>query len=487
MAENTNDNNDIKKTDSSIAEDYVNAIREKLAKRRGVSTSSGAGGSKTKTVVGNASETATTEPSQITSTSKDDSKDSHTTTFEERRVPIINPNRSQKGEKSKQLEKEEKKSKTGAKSIAKTLGIIAACILLAIGAIVGGYVAYLQIGYNRIEDMRYLSVENNQAAKVNAGQDYTITTFNIGFGAYSQDFSFFMDEGVMSNGTKTKGEFSRGYNKDEIINNVSGAINLVKSQADSDFYFFQEVDSSASRSFQVNQVQMIKDAFLDHSSSFATNFHTKYLFYPLSQPIGKTNSGIMTLSKYMVDYAIRRQLPINNGFIQKFFDLDRCFTVTKLPVYNSAKQLVLVNVHMSAYDDGSIRDEQIKMLYEYMDYEANKNDNYVIVGGDFNLALAGESGIFNNEMKTPAWCLSLPEQYNAEKFGEIGYSINYDLSSPIGTCRDSSLYYKEGVNFEVIIDGFITSSNITIKSTATIDGDFKHSDHNPVTMTFALK
>ena len=172
--------------------------------------------------------------------------------------------------------------------------------------------------------------------------------------------------------------------------------------------------------------------------------------------------------------------------IDKLFDLDRCFMITKLPISGSTKYLVLVNVHLSAYDEGDIRKEQISMLYDYMDYEYNHNGNYVVVGGDFNLLLAGEAGLYNNHMKTPEWCQSLPEGYKAENFANIGYKINYDLSTTIGTCRDSSMKYTEGVNLEVVIDGFMTSGNITVTETSVIDGEFKNSDHNPVRMKFIL-
>jgi len=371
-------------------------------------------------------------------------------------------------------------------SVSKMLGIIALSTVLGVVLIVGGYFAYLQATYSRIADMKYLSTENNQLNRLAVGQEYSISTFNIGFGAYSQSFSFFMDEGEMINGTKTKGKSAKALSEEDVNNNIAGAINLIKNQSQSDFYFFQEVDTDSTRSYYVNQVDLINQAFENYASVFAENAHSKYLFYPLSDPIGKINSGILTLSRYNVDYSVRRSLVIETGMVNKLFDLDRCFSVTKLPIYGTSKYLVLINVHLSAYDDGDIRNQQIAALYKLMDYEYNTNGNYVVVGGDFNLCLAGEDGIFNNQMKTPSWCKPLPEGYTADNFAFIGYSINYDLSTTIGTCRDASMKYSEGVNLEVIIDGFITSGNITVSSTSIIDGKFKNSDHNPVRMEFVL-
>lgn len=384
---------------------------------------------------------------------------------------------------AKKVEQPEQK-KEG--SVLKMLGIVSLCVVMTVVLVVGGYFAFLQITYSRLADMRAVEIKNNVLSRLAIGEEYSISTFNIGFGAYSQSFSFFMDEGEMNNGTLTKGKSAKAESKEEVKNNISEAISLLKNKSKSDFYFFQEVDTDSTRSHYVNQEEMIIDAFSGYASVFSENAHSKYLFYPLSDPIGKINSGILTLSKYNIDFSIRRSLVIETGMINKLFDLDRCFMVSKLPIYGTNKNLVLINVHLSAYDDGDIRKQQIEALYDLMDYEYNKNGNYVIVGGDFNLCLAGESGIFNNEMKTPGWCQSLPDGYKAENFAEIGYNINYDLSTSIGTCRDASIKYTEGINLEVIIDGFMTSANILVAATSTIDGDFKNSDHNPVKMIFKL-
>ena len=393
---------------------------------------------------------------------------------------IKNENRTKKTAQKPQKEKKEG-------SLTKRLLVIGLSVVLAVVLIVGGYFAFLQISFSRIEDSRYIKVESNQSNRLVLGKTYSISTFNIGFGAYSQTFSFFMDEGETMEGVKTKGKSARAFSEDDVKNNTNGAINLVKGSNESDFYFFQEVDTSSTRSYFVDQQKMIKDAFVGYASSYASNAHSEFLFYPLSEPIGVMNSGIMTLSRYNVDYSIRRRLEISNGMLDKLFDLDRCFMVSKLPVSGAQnKYLVLINVHLSAYDEGDIRSKQIAMLYDYINYEYNTNGNYVVVGGDFNLLLAGEAGLFNNNMKTPGWCQSLPEGYRQENFKEIGFNLNYDLTSTIGTCRDSSTRYVEGINLEVIIDGFITSDNITVKKTNVIDGEFKNSDHNPVRMEFIL-
>ena len=63
--------------------------------------------------------------------------------------------------------------------------------------------------------------------------------------------------------------------------------------------------------------------------------------------------------------AIRRSLPIEEGF-SKFMDLDRCYVKQRLQT-SKQKDLVLYNVHLSAYtSDSSTADKQLKMLFKDM-------------------------------------------------------------------------------------------------------------------------
>ena len=46
--------------------------------------------------------------------------------------------------------------------------------------------------------------------------------------------------------------------------------------------------------------------------------------------------------------------------------------------------------------------------------------------------------------------------------------------------------YEKGVNYELVIDGFLIGPNVEIVSITNIDTDYKYSDHNPVKMEFRL-
>ena len=68
----------------------------------------------------------------------------------------------------------------------------------------------------------------------------------------------------------------------------------------------------------------------------------------------------------------------------ELLDLDRCFSASYLPIEGSTKKLVLVNVHLSAYDKGGVyRAKQWKQLNDFFKDEID-NGNYIVCGGDFN-------------------------------------------------------------------------------------------------------
>lgn len=356
---------------------------------------------------------------------------------------------------------------------------IVAIVLASILLILGSYVLYICLQYSRIEDNANVDITNNKSARVELSTDYSIATYNIGFGAYTHDFSFFMDSGETLDGKSMTGTDSVAKNKDTVITNTTGAVNTIKDR-NVDFAFFQEVDIKATRSHKYNQKEHIEKEFAEHSSSISMNFHSAFLFYPILEPHGKTDAGIVTLSKYNISSAVRRSLPIDESFPTKFFDLDRCIQVTRLPINNSEKELVLINVHMSAYDEGGIiRKEQLAMLNTILQEEYSKG-NYVIAGGDFNHDIADTAELFPTTFKRPEWVYTLEDSNLTE-----GYRFVAAKNAP--TCRATDVPYVKGETYSVVIDGFICSSNVETVSIENIDTDFMYSDHNPALLTFNLK
>ena len=216
------------------------------------------------------------------------------------------------------------------------LGIIGTLLIIVLG-----YVLYLSSHYYRIADNTQLEIINNSKFDASIGNTYQISTYNIGFGAYSQDFSFFMDSGEMKDGTKVYGTGSTAKNAETVKTNTRGVVDICK-ELNSDFYLFQEVDTMGTRSHNVNQLKMLSEIG-NYAYNYAINFHSAYLMYPFNDPHGANTAGVATFSKLKFDSSVRRSYPIDESFPNKFFDLDRCFSVNYINLDNSNKQLVIIN------------------------------------------------------------------------------------------------------------------------------------------------
>ncbi len=346
------------------------------------------------------------------------------------------------------------------------------CVVLTLVLVVGAYAAYVFIDYSRIKDNLTLEVTDNTSDKVPVDTELKAISYNIGFCAYTQDFSFFMDGGKESR-AKSK----------ESVNMVLYTIEKFIAEQDADFVLFEEVDEDATRSHHVNQRAYLSENAPEFDSVFATNFDSAYLFYPIFKPHGKSLSGLLTQSKYDIKSAVRRSLPVEDS-VMKIVDLDRCYSVCRLDTENS-KELVLYTVHLSAYtSDGTIATEQLKLLISDMQKEC-ENGNYVVCGGDFNKDLLQQSGdIFGVSGEDYTWAQAFPLELLENT--SLSLVAPYSEKTNAASCRDTGDVYSETGQFNVTLDGFIVSNNVSVSSSDVIDLEFKYSDHNPVYLNFTL-
>lgn len=357
------------------------------------------------------------------------------------------------------------------KKALKVIGIV----LLALVVLAGGYVIYVFAAYHRIEDRQTLEVTSGQTQTAQAGQEYRLVSWNIGFGAYEDDYSFFMDGGTES---WAWSEERLRANLDEIGRTVEALR--------PDFTLLQEVDFDSTRTYHVNERELLRtfggrDQTTD--SVFAVNYDSPFLFYPFLQPHGASRSGMLTVSDCTVQSALRRSLPIETG-VTKLVDLDRCYSVSRIPVENG-KTLCLYNLHLSAYtSDGSIADEQLEMLLSDMQSEY-ENGNYVVGGGDFNKDLLGNSGDwFGVSTGEYTWAQPIKAELFAGK--NLTLVAPLDEEAPVPSCRNAEAPYHDG-QLLLTVDGFIVSDNVRVQESGVYEMGFACSDHQPVTMTFVLE
>ena len=360
---------------------------------------------------------------------------------------------------------------------------ITAIILLAAFLAVTALFSFLSITEFKPKDRESLpvtknSTEDTSAAGVDTSGSLSVLSWNIGYGGLSETADFFMDGG---DGVRTQDKSSVQNNLDAVISEVS-ALNP-------DILFFQEIDRNSARSFHIDQTALMREKTGFANSSFANNLKVSFLPYPIP-PIGKVDSGIMTLTNLPVAEAERIQLPIPFSWPVRIVNLKRCLLVERVPLtginndggFSDGKELVLINLHLEAYDDGEGKIKQTKMLADLMQTEFEKG-NYVIAGGDFNQTFSNTDTSMYPLQRGDLWACGVLDE---SSFGD-GFLFLMDNSAP--TCRSLDRPYdSEDTGFQFyLVDGFIVSNNVEVESHKTLDKGFVNSDHNPVFMTFSLK
>ena len=343
-------------------------------------------------------------------------------------------------------------------------------MILALVLIVAAYVAYVFIAFHRIGDMP-LSVENAVTAAAETGKTYKMLSYNVGFGAYEADYGFFMDGG----------HESWAWSKERLDANLKKISSFLASE-NADFYLIQEVDIDSTRSYHVDERAYLSAALPAMTYTFAQNYDSPFLFYPLYQPHGASRSGLMVFSSFTITSAERKELPIEDG-LTKLLDLDRCYSKSRVAV-EGGKELVLYDFHLSAYSsDGAIATEQLKLLLDDIQSEYNKG-NYCVAGGDFNKDILGDSSkYFGKSDIEYTWAQPIPpETFDAV---EIELIAPLDEADPVPSCRNADGPYHEG-QYVLTVDGFLVSPNVAVQESRVVDLGFRYSDHNPVCMAFCL-
>ena len=309
----------------------------------------------------------------------------------------------------------------------------------------------------------------SQQKELSIGDNISVVTWNIGYGSLGANADFFMDGGD-SVYTSTK---------EQVLTNMS-AITEELNSLSPDIILLQEVDEKSSRSHKINEASIIRDELPSYNSSYAYNYKTLMVPYPIP-PIGQVASGIMTLSTYPVSTACRTKLPCPFSYPIRLCNLKRCLIVSKVPIDGTDKELVIVNLHLEAYDSGEGKAAQTKMLADILQAETDKG-NYVIAGGDFNQTFSNTDISSYPQQSDELWAPSLID------ISEFGNDFTCITDSSVPTCRSLDKSYDDADDkFQFyVIDGFIVSSNISIKSIETVNLDFQNSDHNPIKLEVIL-
>lgn len=362
-------------------------------------------------------------------------------------------------------EKKQKKKKSALKVILKVLLILVIVVVVA----VAGLFAWLTVTEFRPADTQPAELSQPENGAAFSGDRLTVLSMNIGYGSLGKDSDFFMDGG----------KDVRPESKDIVEANIKG-IEGILAEHPADFVLLQEVDTDSDRSLHVNEVEMLSEDCGYAAYSYALNYSCGFVPFPLP-PLGKVESGLMTLTDYAITQSDRISLPCPFSWPLRIANLKRCLLVNRIPIEGSDKELVIVNLHLEAYDDGEGKAAQTKMLASILSEEYAKG-NYVIAGGDFNQGFPGTVDTYPNA-HPDLW--EVPELVPGDDLAD--WTIGFNESVP--TCRLLNQPYdpSDTANTQYyVIDGFFISPNLTVEHLDTLDEGFVYSDHNPVLLSLIL-
>jgi endonuclease/exonuclease/phosphatase family metal-dependent hydrolase len=297
---------------------------------------------------------------------------------------------------------------------------------------------------------------------------FTLLSWNIGYFGLGKDCDFFFDGGRMTRPSKTQ---YRQYSAD--------ALDYIGKTSGIDFMFFQEVDLNSRRSYHDDQVVRLRGLFPQMESSVALNYVVCFVPVPFRNPMGKVKSGIVSFSAWHTIENIRYPFPGGYNWPVRLFQLERCFLLSRLAL-PGGKELVLINTHNEAFDNGSQRKQQIAVLKNMMLAEYAKG-NYVVTGGDWNMNPLAELPIV---YRTGDIGRTIEPRFETGFF-PVDWKWAFDPEIPSN--RNVDQPYTKGKTPTTIIDFFVVSPNISVESVKTQDLGFAWGDHQPVVMRFRIR
>lgn len=295
----------------------------------------------------------------------------------------------------------------------------------------------------------------------------TVISWNVGYFGLGADMDFFYEGGTMVRPTSEQYQRYRQM-----------ALQRIASFDTAAFVFLQEIDTCSKRSYYDNQLKAVHKVLPDYKSYFATNYHT-WVPIPLKEPMGKVRAGQVTLSEYPPVSAKRVSLESSYTWPMRLFMLKRCYLELRFNT-NDGKELVLINIHNSAFSDAkTLREKELAQLKKCMLKEYSKG-NYVVIGGDWNQ----NPPTFDTTTLLPDYKPDYIRPGIPGSFLPKGWTYAFD---PFHTTnRFVNIPYLEGKTNSTLIDFFVLSPNIRLQSIKTIPTRYMESDHQPIVLKIVI-
>jgi endonuclease/exonuclease/phosphatase family metal-dependent hydrolase len=334
-------------------------------------------------------------------------------------------------------------------------------MLAALAIAVVAYVAIV-IAANRSLRSRPSLVTPQPMAELPSSlpRQITLTTWNLGYAGLGAK-------------SETKGDGGKSLlppSAQIVQKNLDGIVATL-GQLDQDMLMLQEVSKRSLLSFWRPMLSTLVAALPHRQIAFRPDVVT----WGLPVPLAIDHFTMVALKANPRNVEIV-PLPLEPGHVLGLIKRTYALQVVRLPIDGMSSDWVLVNLHLSAFDEGATtRHDQLAAVLAFAQAEYAKG-NHVILGGDWNMVLSDPKLPTTTENEFLFWIFDFP--YDQLPAG-------WQMVAPQGaTVRTLQKPYVEGENFRTTIDGFMVSPNVT-PSTATVhDTKFAFSDHIPVTASF---
>jgi endonuclease/exonuclease/phosphatase family metal-dependent hydrolase len=216
------------------------------------------------------------------------------------------------------------------------------------------------------------------------GQPLKILSWNVQYMA-GKNYVFYYD--VLD----SSGPDSRPTRKD--IDATTAEVARVILEESPDIVLLQEVDDGAKRTDGEDQhARLLSMLGAGRYKCDAQAFYWKADFVPHGKIMGSVGLKLSTFSRYKIDLAERRALPLlkQDPLTDQFY-IKRAVLETTLPLEGAGGGLVVMNTHLDAFAQGTDTMEQQVATIRARLGKLEISGVPWVIGGDFNLLPPGES------------------------------------------------------------------------------------------------
>lgn len=293
----------------------------------------------------------------------------------------------------------------------------------------------------------------------------SILCWNIGYGGLGDDMDFFYDGGTQ---VRTS--------RERTLANIDGIIEEIRRHSP-DIILLQEVDECSRRTYRINEVKMLQEAFPDYHIYLAYNYKSFFVPIPVKAPMGRVASGVVLMSRIEPEEVHRWQYPSRFPWPVSMFNLKRCLLTATFRLADGGS-IVIGNTHNTAYDSGGMRTAEIRWLGGLTARLASEGTPFII-GGDWNqfppdyIPSAAETD--DPHFTTVALDTALLQGTGRIVWDSSARTLRH-LNVPYG--QESVL---------TVTDYFYVSDGFSVDSVNVIDLGFRYSDHQPVLLKVTFR